>query len=68
MCVCICACVCHHAWKIQYALPSEGSKDCQGLANQLGKNESHLSSGDILLNMASKGGPTHRGRLYSVSL
>lgn len=68
-CVCVRphVCVYHHAWKMQSAIPSEGSKNSQGLANQVESNESHLSPGGILLSMAGAR-PTHKGRLYVVSL
>lgn len=71
VCAWVCVCVCvgvyerdthHHALKIQSASPSEGSKNCQGLATQVGSNESALSPGAIVCSMPWIG-PTHR-RFY----
>lgn len=58
MYVCVCGCVYCHAWKIQSAIPSESSKNCHGLANQVESSESHLSPGgtdDILFIKRGKG-------------
>lgn len=61
--MCVWVCVYYHVWKIQSAIPSELSKNCRSLANQVESSESRLSpggTGGILLNMS-----THK-RLYFV--
>lgn len=45
----VCVCMYRPLQKMQSAIPSEGSKNSQSPANQVGSNESHLSPGGILL-------------------